>query len=678
MCDQKGMNFTQKNQPLNYIDQEFLKRVPLFKLSGFYQISESINDIDLLSRVNHKKLQLDMLVYYQGDPSKLENQPEAIVNNQKKEEVKHIKGEDESEDDYYDYEDEEEVLKQQETQKVQEVKLSFQELKIKEIELVSKFVMIKKIPVLDNTIKELRLVYQHERLCQYQFKYLELLINICQNVQTVQITFKELIHPQQVSHILEIVLKIVDLQIIALQILYINDEKYSIIDIQSIIYDLRQQLKSKQRKIKLLFKCQVKERSAVEYEGSALKLVQELQQVEDTIGLDLFYYRASVFNDNLKHLFDIQKLKELHIFPLTNPNSFLDELEQVRSSHLSALQLGIMNIKEKDFQRLFTVVPKSFPNLSNYSLQIQYIDFAKESQRNQRLTLNTKPQSRLILLNMEELAYAPNFKTLKVVVENQFVFEQFIMDRKQIEHMNLENITLKGPCTFNIMINGIFAIQNLREIYLIDCEFANQNLFNQFCDALNLLPKLKSVSLDNLQLLEKNKTLCLISLFDFLKENKQVQKLSIQSMNLGEQVYDYENLSTLLLYNEYLEVLDLSKNKLSNVFKMFTNLVRNRCSNILSINLSDNLIEIEDFTRLMGVLDKESSFGHLHFKLRLLNLHQNPMKDFDFKVQKLLSSYYQSKHQKLMILASNYQIIPPGYDNERVLRDIINNADVYS
>ena len=91
-------------------------------------------------------------------------------------------------------------------------------------------------------------------------------------------------------------------------------------------------------------------------------------------------------------------------------------------------------------------------------------------------------------------------------------------------------------------------------------------------------------------------------------------------MKLGTNHKYYEDLSTLLLFNEYLEVLDLSKNKIKKIHKMFADLVRNRCSNILSFNLSDNDIEIEDFTMFMKVIERESSYGNLHFKLRLLNM----------------------------------------------------------
>lgn len=113
-------------------------------------------------------------------------------------------------------------------------------------------------------------------------------------------------------------------------------------------------------------------------------------------------------------------------------------------------------------------------------------------------------------------------------------------------------------------------------------------------------------------------------------------------MELGNGKDDHEMIATLLLYNESLESLDISHNQISKVRRMFANLLRNRMSNILSIDLSNNAMEIEDFTTLMKVIGEESSFGNLHFKLRLLMIHSNPMRDFDFKIKKYLDEYYKS------------------------------------
>ena len=71
----------------------------------------------------------------------------------------------------------------------------------------------------------------------------------------------------------------------------------------------------------------------------------------------------------------------------------------------------------------------------------------------------------------------------------------------------------------------------------------------------------------------------------------------------------------------------------------------------MHLDLSYNHIEIEEFAAMLKVLSGESHFGNLHFKLRLLNLMGNPMKAFDYKIEKMLDQFYTVKPQKLLIMA---------------------------
>jgi len=93
-------------------------------------------------------------------------------------------------------------------------------------------------------------------------------------------------------------------------------------------------------------------------------------------------------------------------------------------------------------------------------------------------------------------------------------------------------------------------------------------------------------------------------------------------MGLCESSYDLENLCTVLLYNETLVSLSLSHNSISKLTPLMTNLVRNRMSNLLELDLSYNQIDIDEFVGMMAKnnMSKESAFGNLHFKLRILNL----------------------------------------------------------
>ena len=64
------------------------------------------------------------------------------------------------------------------------------------------------------------------------------------------------------------------------------------------------------------------------------------------------------------------------------------------------------------------------------------------------------------------------------------------------------------------------------------------------------------------------------------------------------------------------------------------------------MNLSHNQVEAEEFSRMMSQLnmEKESAFGNLHFKLRILNLTHNLMMQFDSKIDKILNTYYQKRY----------------------------------
>jgi Leucine-rich repeat (LRR) protein len=93
-------------------------------------------------------------------------------------------------------------------------------------------------------------------------------------------------------------------------------------------------------------------------------------------------------------------------------------------------------------------------------------------------------------------------------------------------------------------------------------------------------------------------------------------------MGLGESSYDIENLCNVLLYNETLVTLSVSHNSISKLTPLMTNIVRNRMSNLLEFDLSYNQIDIEEFIGMLAKnnMSKESAFGNLHFKLRMLNL----------------------------------------------------------
>jgi len=85
-------------------------------------------------------------------------------------------------------------------------------------------------------------------------------------------------------------------------------------------------------------------------------------------------------------------------------------------------------------------------------------------------------------------------------------------------------------------------------------------------------------------------------------------------------------------------------------------LIRNRCSNLLELNLSRNQIEAEELANMIKKLglERESAFGNLHFKLRVLNLAHNPASQMEGKVARVLEGFYGERAQKLFICTDRY------------------------
>ena len=80
-------------------------------------------------------------------------------------------------------------------------------------------------------------------------------------------------------------------------------------------------------------------------------------------------------------------------------------------------------------------------------------------------------------------------------------------------------------------------------------------------------------------------------------------------------------LETLIIYNEKVEVIDLSSNKLSGFNLFFTNLKRNMLSKLSQLNLSKNEFLFSDLKDFIDIFEKESRpFDRLLFVLRLLNI----------------------------------------------------------
>lgn len=66
-------------------------------------------------------------------------------------------------------------------------------------------------------------------------------------------------------------------------------------------------------------------------------------------------------------------MRELILFPLVNPNEFLDEIKNVTMMSLEVLQLGIMNLNIAELRRILSEVFNTFPKIERLNLKIQHI-----------------------------------------------------------------------------------------------------------------------------------------------------------------------------------------------------------------------------------------------------------------------------------------------------------------
>ena len=92
------------------------------------------------------------------------------------------------------------------------------------------------------------------------------------------------------------------------------------------------------------------------------------------MGADFFYYRASVVNESCRSIFlDLTRLKELVLYPILSPKSFIEDVSKMTFPSLESLQLGIMNITVPDLKRIFNDVVSAFPNLESLHVNISYL-----------------------------------------------------------------------------------------------------------------------------------------------------------------------------------------------------------------------------------------------------------------------------------------------------------------
>ena len=133
--------------------------------------------------------------------------------------------------------------------------------------------------------------------------------------------------------------------------------------------------------------------------GTATQIISKLGQIEHTVAIDLFYYRASLINDSVLPIFtDLNKLRELILYPMLNPTEFLDEIKSVTCMSLEVLQLGIINLNIQQLRRILSEVFNSFPKIETLNLKINNI-----SEKGIELS-NKLNGKHFVPLNVSELA----------------------------------------------------------------------------------------------------------------------------------------------------------------------------------------------------------------------------------------------------------------------------------
>ena len=217
----------------------------------------------------------------------------------------------------------------------------------------------------------------------------------------------------------------------------------------------------------------------------------------------------------------------------------------------------------------------------------------------------------------------------------------FYMEGQNLSKFDVEEITLAEKQTLDLFIHFIAGRpRKLKKLSLSNIEFEKDKDFNDFVEMLKDLKSLKTLELEGLRRTYQTpiQYLNLIPIFDFLKENTQLKQVSLRGLGIGSSKYDIDNLCNVLLYNETLVSLSVSNNSLTKLVPLMTNLVRNRMSNLLEFDLSHNQIDIDEFVGMItkNNMHRESAFGNLHFKLRILNLKENPLQDMEYKVNQKL------------------------------------------
>jgi len=129
------------------------------------------------------------------------------------------------------------------------------------------------------------------------------------------------------------------------------------------------------------------------------------------------------------------------------------------------------------------------------------------------------------------------------------------MQTKHLSKMDLESLTLKGRNTLSLCSNFLTGkLHRLTRLAVVGAEFKSNKLFEHFVSALSDMTGLKELELENLSIsyTQSNRLLNTHCLLEYLKANRTLKTVVLKGLGIGEDRYDTELLSGVLLYNETL------------------------------------------------------------------------------------------------------------------------------
>lgn len=220
---------------------------------GYFQLNDHLGTLLHLFKLSPQKVCLDNLVYVQTDPQhfsdmkvKVEKKNKYLTEKKMKEERRKAEREareklkqetDSCDEDYYDEEEEFDEF-DEEAKGIDSSILTA----VDPIEELKKFWQRfdeKKISIFEESITGLRIIFCFEFIEDYQLLYLRYLFRRTHKVETVQLTFKDLMSDNDMKKIIDEVVKIPDLSTLSLQIMHYEDELYSQNNVRNVLLYLQ-------------------------------------------------------------------------------------------------------------------------------------------------------------------------------------------------------------------------------------------------------------------------------------------------------------------------------------------------------------------------------------------------------------------------------------------------------